>query len=196
MTTTDLPGAGRPRDMIAAQAILDATVALLPTLGYPALSIEAIARRAGVGKATIYRWWGSKALLVYEAVFTGAEATPLPDTGNLADDLRFVLERLVAEFAAPVAASALPGLLADVGADPELRAQIEARFLQPAYAHIAALFERAVARGEINPDLPFTLILDTLTGLVLYRALLARPPLSPKEIAALVTLLLHGITRP
>ncbi|MFD9379756.1 helix-turn-helix domain-containing protein [Streptomyces sp. NPDC059999] len=95
-------------------------------VGYAATSIGAVAARAGVGKDTIYRRWPGKAELVFEAVFTTTDDAPAPNIGTLTGDLTVLLQGLVDEFHAPAAAAALPGLLADFAADPELKARIRA----------------------------------------------------------------------
>jgi AcrR family transcriptional regulator len=186
-----LPSAprGRPRDTRAHQAILTATTELVTEVGYADTSIGAVAARAGVGKDTVYRRWSGKAELVYEAVFTEAEAVPAPDTGTLAGDLTALLEALIQEFSAPAAAAALPGLLADFAADPALQARIRSQFLAPAKACLVAVFERAVRRGEADQDVPVDLVLDTLAGAVFFHVGLvgARPSLRlATQLAAIV----------
>ncbi|WP_234293539.1 TetR/AcrR family transcriptional regulator, partial [Nocardia jinanensis] len=75
-------------------AILTATTELIGEVPYAKLTVEAIAARAGVGKQTIYRWWPSKGAVVFEAMLesdTGPEGLALPDTGDIATDLRALL---------------------------------------------------------------------------------------------------------
>ncbi|PZT70415.1 TetR family transcriptional regulator [Streptomyces sp. SW4] len=161
-------GRGRPRDARSGEAIVEATAELVAEGGYGALTIGAVAARAGVGKDTIYRRWSGKPELVYEAVFTTADTAVLPDTGTLEGDLTAVVGSLVEEFSAPAAAAALPGLLADFAAVPELRATIRTRFLSPAKERLTAVFDRAVQRGESAQDVPVDLVLDTLAGAVFF----------------------------
>src|SRR2546423_4723528 len=83
-TTSSVRSAGRPRSATARQAILDAALHLARRDGFPALTIERIAREAGVGKPTIYRWWSSKGIIVFEALQQRAEqAIPIPVEGAL-----------------------------------------------------------------------------------------------------------------
>ncbi|MFD5098622.1 TetR/AcrR family transcriptional regulator [Streptomyces albidochromogenes] len=184
---------GRPRDSRAHQAILTAAAELVAELGYAATSIGAVAARAGVGKDTVYRRWSGKAELVYEAVFTGTEAAPVPDTGSLPGDLTALLEELVQEFSAPAAAAALPGLLADFAASPELQARIRSEFLAPAKAGLVELFERAVQRGEVDPGLPVDLVLDTLAGAIFFHVGLVGEQPSPRLATQLAALVGRGI---
>ncbi|MDH2389129.1 MULTISPECIES: TetR/AcrR family transcriptional regulator [Streptomyces] len=192
MAAPDAPR-GRPRDSRAHQAILTATAELLAEAGYAATSIGAVAARAGVGKDTVYRRWSGKAELVYEAVFTQTEAVPVPDTGTLRGDLTVLLDALVREFTAPGAAAALPGLLADFAARPELRARIRSQFLAPAKSRLVELFERAVQRGEADPDLPVDLVLDTLAGAVFFHTGLLGEPAGPQLAAQLAAIVGRGI---
>ncbi|MGX2996492.1 TetR/AcrR family transcriptional regulator [Streptomyces sp. JNUCC 64] len=180
---------GRPRDPRSHEAIVSATVELVTGLGYAATSIGAVAARAGVGKDTVYRRWRGKPELVYEAVFTTTDHTPVPDTGTLTGDLTALLRGLVDEFRSPAAAAALPGLLADFAADPELRERIRGEFLAPSKARLLVVFERAVARGEVAAGPPVDLLLDTLAGAVFFHVGLVGEdpdPLLADRLAAVV----------
>ncbi|MCH0542362.1 TetR/AcrR family transcriptional regulator [Streptomyces sp. MUM 203J] len=160
---------GRPRDERSHAAILAATAELVAETGYAATSLGAVAARARVGKDTIYRRWSGKAELVYEAVFTTTDTAPVPDTGSLEGDLTVLVQQLIDEFDAPGAAAALPGLLADFAASPELRATIRTAFLAPAKQRLADVFERAGARGETEASIETDLVLDALVGTILFR---------------------------
>ncbi|WP_308377466.1 TetR/AcrR family transcriptional regulator [Streptomyces sp. ISL-99] len=184
---------GRPRDSRAHQAILSATAELVIEVGYAATSIGGVAARAGVGKDTIYRRWSGKPELVYEAVFTQTESAPVPNTGSLADDLTALLEALLQEFTAPAAAAALPGLLADFAAQPDLQADIRSRFLAPAKAGLVELFERAVRRGETDASVPVDLVLDTLAGAVFFHVGLLGEPAGPRLATQLAAIVGQGI---
>src|SRR5579859_5456457 len=85
---TRRPHTGRRRNEAARQAILDAALCLVTEDGYEGFAMERLARQAGVGKQTIYRWWPDKAAVLAEAIGDHAQSTiPLPDTGTLAGDL-------------------------------------------------------------------------------------------------------------
>ena len=184
---------GRPRDARAHRAILDATSELLVEAGYRHLTIEEVARRAGVSKATIYRWWESKGLLVYEAVFAETQSTPLPDTGDLASDLRALLENLIAEFTSPAGLAATPGLLADFGSDARLRELIRGRFIDPARVYLTSVLERAIARGDTVADAPIDLVLDQLAGTVFWRIVVVGASITDEDIDRMVRLILKGV---
>lgn len=183
---------GRPRDPRVQNAILRATEELLVQVGYGALSIERIAARAGVGKPTIYRRWPNKALLVWDAVLGKTTRRALPDTGAVHDDIREVLRMGVEQITAPAARAALPGMLMELGADPELDDQIRAALIDPEYARVRTVLHQARERGELRPDANLDLIMDALVGTVLGRALLLAHPLDDDFISALTDLLLTG----
>lgn len=190
-----LPSAprGRPRDNRAHQAILTAAADLVVEVGYAATSVGAVAARAGVGKDTIYRRWSGKAELVYEALFTRTETAPVPGTGSLAGDLTALLEALLQEFTAPAAAAALPGLLADFAASPDLQARIRTQFLAPAKEHLAGVFERAVQQGEAAPGVPVDLVLDTLAGAIFFHVGLMGQRPGPELASQLAAVIGQGI---
>ncbi|MDK1476803.1 TetR/AcrR family transcriptional regulator [Streptomyces sp. 549] len=192
MTLTGAPR-GRPRDNRAYLAILSAAAELVAERGYAGTSIGAVAVRAGVGKDTVYRRWSAKAELVYEAVFTATEAAPVPDTGSLSGDLTVLLEALVQEFSTPAATAALPGVLADFAADPNLQARIRSEFLAPAKAGLVAVFEHAVRRGEADADLPVDLVLDTLAGAVFFHVGVVGERPGPQLADRLAALVGRGI---
>jgi len=186
---------GRPRDPRVHHAILAATVERLRDGGYGALTIEGVARTAGVGKSTIYRRWENKGLLVYEALFHRPDSEPFLDTGTLAGDLRLAVDGLVAEYSSPDAIAALPGLLADFGADERLRSLIRDRFLNPVRAQVVTIFERAVERGEARTDVQVDLVVDALAGGVFFRVALAGEDLEEGTADALVEFALRGVMR-
>ena len=166
--------AGRPRDPAVGAAILTATRALLLEVGYASLSIDAVAARAEVGRPTIYRRYPNKAALVFEAVFGKTKANPDPDSGSLVSDLRQAYSWAVDEFAAPEARAALPGLVGDLTANPQLASLVRSEVIEPEYGRVRAALERARQRGEIRPDADLTLAIDAFTGTALARVQIGR----------------------
>src|SRR5271166_2930982 len=93
---------GRPRSEHARQAILRSTMHLLQKTGFPDLTIEAIAANAGVGKATVYRWWPNKGALVVDAFASGTESRlHFPDTGSVYRDVSLQMRQVIAIFRSP-----------------------------------------------------------------------------------------------
>lgn len=170
------PPVGRPRDQRTHHAILDAVETLVSELGYAATSIGAVAARARVGKDAIYRRWSGKPELVYEALFTTVDTASVPDTGTLHGDVTALTGALIAEFGAPAARAALPGLLADYAADPRLRTRVRTAFLAPAKDRMIEIFDRARERGELAEDVEVDLVLDMLAGAVFFHVGLLGEP--------------------
>ena len=140
---------GRPRDAERHAAILQAARDLILEVGYTRVTIDAVARRAGASRTTIYEWWGHRAPLVEEAIFSDYGEWPVPDTGRFEDDLARLVEELVREMTRPHAARAYPPLSAEIQADPDLKAQLRARYGDPMTRRWREVFARAVERGEL-----------------------------------------------
>jgi AcrR family transcriptional regulator len=129
--TKAVPNATR-RSERARQAILTAALDEVAEAGYAKLCIEGIAARAGVGKQTIYRWWPSKGAVVFDAVLSlGEDDASLPDTGDLAADLKTALRATVAELNDPRVAPALRALRTAITHDPQLAATYAERIDTP-----------------------------------------------------------------
>lgn len=166
------PCRGRPRSEHSHEAILDAVLQLLEDEGYGALTIEGVARQAGVGKQTIYRWWKCRAELVLEAYANhAASKVPIPDKGNLKADLETFLcagfKRLT-DISGPI----MRGLLADAVLDDEFREVLLNAFINKRQAALRELFTRAIARGEIGRDTDLELASDLVLGPIWHRLLL------------------------
>ena len=186
---------GRRRSERSHRAILEATQQLLVERGYPAVSIEGIAARAGVGKQTIYRWWPSKAAVVLEAYLAGEDAVSHPEaTGSTREDVRALLGWLVDVLAEPTGGAVVAGLVAELPHDPDL-AEGFRRDVVPARreAMIAAL-ERGRERGEIRADADLELAVDELHGAVFYRLLLSGEPLDEAFVERLADQVLAGLS--
>jgi AcrR family transcriptional regulator len=148
------PVRGRPRSPAADAAVSRAVLELLDRVGYTAMSVEQVAVSAGVAKATIYRRWASKAEMVFGIVVHGETIETPAVTGALAGDLAALVRRVVTLLSAPAARQALPGLLADLRRDPLLAERFQATVIQSQREVVAAILQRAVARGELGgqPD--------------------------------------------
>lgn len=138
--------------------LLDAVLELLREVGYEALTMDAVAARARTSKATLYRLWDGKAGLVVEALgHRGEEHEPLPDTGSLRGDLAAIGARNAEAKKKPVTddqAALLSAVMHAMMTDPELRVAVREQLIGPGMAELAAVFQRAVERGEIDPNCP------------------------------------------
>jgi AcrR family transcriptional regulator len=187
---------GRPRSAQSHEAIVRATLSLLAEVGFERLTMEQVQRRAGVGKATIYRRWASKAELVKEAIQFFSAELPVPDTGALSSDYAIVAAAVVAIAEDRNAALLMPRLLTEVSHDAELHAIFTAQLVEPRRRVVRTMLERARDRGEIRADVDIDLVIDMLVGPVLYRFMIEGDDLRPAAERAprVLELLLEGIS--
>jgi AcrR family transcriptional regulator len=179
---------GRRRSERSHESILAATQELLVERGYPELTIEGIAARAGVGKQTIYRWWPSKAALVLEAYLAGAEAVPPPEEhATTRQDVCALLGWLIAVLAEPT------GLVGDLQHDPDLAKGFHRDVVPARREAMHAALERGRERGEIRADADLGLAVDALHGAVFYRLLLSGEPLDAAFAESLAEQTLAGL---
>jgi AcrR family transcriptional regulator len=185
--------AGRPRSEAAHQAILDATLELLAEVGFSALTVEGVAQRAGVGKATIYRRWPSKLPLVVEA-FGQLPAFEDVDTGRLEADLKAMLTSYLKSFLATPLATVYPSLAAERRHNPELGELLDP-LLRDRRRPLDAALRRAVLRGELAPDLDLELASDLIVGPVAVRLFFRGTTIKPDMVGPMVDMALDGIRR-
>jgi AcrR family transcriptional regulator len=183
--------AGRPRSEEAHRAILDAALELLVEVGYSGLTVEGIANRAGVGKATIYRRWASKLPLVIEA-FGQLPALEDADTGDLVTDLERMLRSYLEVFSSSPLGAVVPSLAGELPHNPELMA-LFAPLVRSRRQPLIRALQRGVARGEIPPDTDLDLAADLVVGPITVRLFFSRVRISPKLVPAIVRLALDGI---
>lgn len=185
---------GRPRSEKARSAILAAAWEILVDQGLRAMTVDAVAEKAGVSKATIYRWWSGKAELALETFLGGVqEQVPVPDTGSLAGDLRAWMRATVRAYGRPPLGPILTALLAEAQFDPVFRTALRERAIGPLRNASRGIFRRAEARGEIATPAPADLALDMLVGAVYYRLFLQSGPVNQRLAYDSVDLLMAGI---
>ncbi len=174
--------------------MLAATAELLIEVGYTKLSIAGVATRAGTHKPAIYRRWATKAQLVHEAAFPGGEVATIPDTGDLLADLTVIVGGAVELFARPVVRAALPGLLAEFTADPDVHLRLLERLSDQVWGAIGDRFAVAAERGEVRPGIDSAVVLELVGGAALL-ALMTRSPnaLDERWIRSTVSVLMEGI---
>jgi AcrR family transcriptional regulator len=177
---------GRPRSLECHGAILDSVLQLMQKDGYNAVTIEGVARHAGVGKQTIYRWWGSRAELILEAFANhAADLVPTPDRGSLREDLDVFMnagfKRLSRDYGA-----IMRGLMADAVLDPDFNKILREAFILKRRAATMEILKRGVARGEIARDADLELMADMLFGPVWFRLLVQHGKLDTRFASQLV----------
>jgi AcrR family transcriptional regulator len=187
---------GRPRSAAADQAIVDAALAVFAEEGFDGLTMEAVAARAGVGKATVYRRYPGKAELVIRAASClSAAQAPEVDTGTLRGDLQAIARNLVHLLTATVAGRCVPELVSALPRCAEL-ADEHGRFIAARRRHTLRAVERAVARGEIHADADAELIADVLAGPIFYRHLVLRGRLDVRYADRVADAVIAGLARP
>lgn len=188
---------GNRRNEASRRAILRAAFELASESGYGSLSIEGIAARARVGKQTIYRWWASKGAVLIDALLMMSESPAgeqeLPDTGNLAADLKAVLRATSAELADPGFDRILRALTSEILHDPELAAAYAERLDAPMQEMKKRRLRKAQQQGELPLDLDLDLALDLIWSPLFRRWLLRTGPLSPDFGDRLIDTALKGL---
>jgi AcrR family transcriptional regulator len=193
-TATRRPG--RPRSAAADASIVRATLELLLEEGYRGLTMEQVRARAGVGKATLYRRYGSKQDLVTAAIQHLNQPLELPDTGSVRADILGFARSLSAGAEGLELASFAARLLAESGGDREMHAIFYANLVAPRRAAVGEALRRGVARGELRADLDIELGIDVLTGPWVYRLLISggqANALDRVDPSALLDLVLQGL---
>ena len=186
-------GRGRPRSERARRAILKAAGELLERDGFTAVTMERIAERAGVSKATIYRWWPNKAAVMTDSFLelVVADTSPL-DTGSAREDLRLRLRGL-AHVLAGRSGRFVAALIAQSQADPEVAEALRTHWISVRRRETRPLLRRGIERGELRSDLDLEVAIDALYGPVYWRMLTGYAPLSDDFVDRLVDHVIVGL---
>ncbi len=192
----DGPGKrGRPRSEDADRAILAAATGLLAERGLGGMSMEEVAARAGVGKATVYRRWPSRGALALDAFLAEfSRQQPLPDTGTFRGDLLAALRGWIRSVTRTPAGRMLAGLVAEAQRDPGLASAWRERVLEPLRASNTVLVRRAIDRAEIPAGTDADVVLDLLFGSAYHRLLQGHRPLTDQFARRVVDLIVAGVT--
>jgi AcrR family transcriptional regulator len=158
---------GRPRDPERHAAILQAARDLILEVGYTRVTIDAVAKRAGASRTTLYEWWGHRAPLVEEAIFADYGEWPVPDTGSFEGDLAQLIEEFVREMSRPHVARAFPALSAEFQSNPDLKAEVRAIYGEPMRQRWQTVFAGAVERGDLPPGTDAEVAMQMVLGAAL-----------------------------
>lgn len=176
---------GRPRSEAAHQALLDATARLMEAMPIRDITIGGIAKEAGVGKPTIYRWWESKCALVMDAFLaTTAPKIPFPKSGSAVDALTLQVKRVI-KLLRGRPGRIVAEMVGEGQYDPHILEEFRDRFFSRLLAPAHAIIERGKASGELDQDLDTDLALDLIYGPVYYRLLVGHQPLDEAFAKAL-----------
>ena len=177
---------GPKRDQDAEKRILDATRDLICERGATRVSINEIAAHAGVSKPTIYRWWPSKAAVVFDALEREIKAnSPPPNTGTAYGDVRIQVQRVAKLMNSPLRAI-LRELIVETFGDDEVAEQFRTLFFAERRRQGAATVQAGIDSGELRPDLDPEIIGDLLYSPLWLRMIIGHQPLTPKAVDKLL----------
>ncbi len=180
----ETPRRGRPRSIEAHQAILGATLDLASEVGITGMSMDDVAQRAGVSKATIYRRWCSKESLVLDALRSAALPFDDVDSGTLRGDLDLYVGELIQRFSPGPMNDVLPHLIEVSCHDETIRSSLD-DYIRVRRVPLRTILTRAVERGELPRDTDIDVTIDTLIGAFVYRRLLSHDTIDEQFAAKL-----------
>jgi AcrR family transcriptional regulator len=184
---------GRPRSERARRAILQAANELLESEGFAAVTVEAIAERAGVSKATVYRWWPNRAAVVMDGFLSIVSSeVPFPHTGHAREDIRIHMRRLAEAFSGKIGRT-VAALIAEGQSDPELAEALRSRWLSVRRAEAREILELGIERGELRDDIDLEVAVDVLYGPIYYRMLVGHAPVDNGFTDALADHIFAGL---
>jgi AcrR family transcriptional regulator len=176
-------------------SIRNAVMNELAGVGYGRLSIEAVARRAGVGKTAIYRRWSNKLEMVLEIVSDVAgRSLPLPDTGSFSGDLEILLMIVSRALQHRLASQIIPDLLAEAARNPQIAETLQKALHAHQHNVGVTLVGQAVERGELPPGADPELAVDLILGPLYWRLAVARTPISEEYLAQLTNAVTAALT--
>jgi len=177
---------GRHRSVEAEAAILKATLYLLTRQPLRRITTDAIAARAGVSKATIYKWWPNKSMVALDAYLADmTEQVASPDTGSAEQDFSLQLKSVTAFYASPLG-RLFGQFLAEGQSDPEFLKLFRERFLQARRDAARVMWQRGVERGEVRPEAATELVADVLPAMLAHRVILMREAIAESEITDII----------
>lgn len=183
---------GRPRSERAECAIIDAALELFAESGVEGVCVEAVAARAGVGKATIYRRWSGKEDLLLSALASLKSPLPTPRGESVREDLVAITRALAYDAGDPRLAKQYALLLGEGDKYPKLMARYSETVVEPRREVLRQVLRRGVATGELRPDLDVEIAMLALSGTVLARGKHDTTPAAPGFADRVVDELLRG----
>ncbi|MDF2801217.1 MAG: transcriptional regulator [Anaerocolumna sp.] len=185
---------GRPRSEETKKAILTTSYDMLLEMGFKAVTVDGIANRAGVSKATIYKWWPNKAAVVLEGYFAATESMlQAPDTGIIEEDLFLQLNNL-AVFITSDKGKVISELIAEGQFDENVSKEYRARYFNPRRLISKEIINRGIARGELRKDLDIELVIDLLFAPLFYRLLITGETLDSGYVKDLIASVLSVVS--
>jgi AcrR family transcriptional regulator len=186
-------GRGRHRSVEAETSILKAALYLLERKSLREVTTDAIAQRAGVSKATIYKWWPKKSMVALDAYLGGMNArVTMPDTGSAVDDFSLQLKSVIAFYKSPLG-RLFCQFIAEGQSDPKFLALFRERFLYARRDAARVMWKRGVMRGDIRGDVDSEIVLDLIYGPMIFRLLAGHGSLCDHDAEAMIAAVFSGI---
>ncbi|MGB8451963.1 MAG: TetR/AcrR family transcriptional regulator [Anaerocolumna sp.] len=185
---------GRPRSEATRKAILTASYELLLENGFDAVTVEGIAERAGVSKATIYKWWANKAAVVLDGFFAATESMlKVPDTGSVSEDIFLQANNLAAFITSPKG-KVITELIGSGQFDANIAEEYRIRYFNPRRLISRHILERGIQRGELKKDLDIEMGIDLIFAPIFYRLLITGETIDSVFVKSLITNVLWGLS--
>lgn len=184
---------GRQRSLAAEAAILDAAIGLLEEKPLRDVTAEAIAKRAGVSKATLYKWWPSKSHVALDAFLHRMQLNvTIPDTGSVEGDFALQLRAVIRFYTSPQG-SLFRQFIAEGQSDRGFLEEFHRKFLRTRRDAVRVMWRRGVERGEVSAELDEEIALDLIYGPMIFRLLGGHAPLGEEIAATLVSTAFKGL---
>lgn len=174
-------------------AVLAATLQILAEDGFGALTIDAVAEKAGVHRTTVYRRWGTRERLVVDALASQSTTEiPIPDTGTIGSDTEAVAEMVAANLASPLGRALAQGMVGH-GDDAEIR-RVTEEFWRTRFERTDVLVHRAIERRELPEGTDPRLVVEMVVATVWFRSIVTRSPVDDALIAQVVDVVIRGFS--
>ncbi|WP_445492548.1 TetR/AcrR family transcriptional regulator [Niallia sp. 03133] len=184
---------GRPRSEKTKTDILTASYDLLIENGFKAITVEKIAEKAGVSKATIYKWWPNKAAVVIDSFLNAtSDKLPIPNTGSTIEDMFIQVNNFV-QFLISKKGNVIAEIIAEGQFDSKLADIYRQAYFKPRRSISKQILERGISRGDLRKDLNIELTIDLIWGPVFYRLLITGEVLDEIFVRNLINYVFEGI---
>jgi AcrR family transcriptional regulator len=186
-------GRGRPRSEEHRDAVLKAAMELMQEDELRIASVDRIAARSGVSKATIYKWWPNRTAVAIDAFLHQMMVdAPVPDTGSAAEDFRLTLRGIMHFYSSPLGAI-YTRLVGESQFDLTDRERVRTHQVNVRRAAVKKIWDRGVARGELNPKVDPEVALDLIFGPAMYRRATGHGGLTPADADIIVATAMRAL---
>jgi AcrR family transcriptional regulator len=187
---------GRPRSEERRDAVLKAAMELIQEDDLRTASVDRISARSGVSTATIYKWWPNTTAVIIDAFLHQKMVdAPVADTGSAAEDFRLTLRGGMRFHSSPLGAI-YAQLVGEAQFNPTERERIRTHLVNVRRAALRKIWDRGVARGELDPNIDPEVALGLIFGTAMYRRTTAHAELTPDDADAIVATAMRALARP